>query len=36
MTSNYNVLLAKKNIKEILAFYKKLRQENRKKRLKSK
>lgn len=28
MTSNYNILLSKKNIREILEYYKKLRIEN--------
>ena len=36
MTSNYNILLYKKNIKEILEYYKKLRQKNREKRKKIK
>lgn len=29
MSNNYNVLLYKKNVREILEFYKRLRQENR-------
>ena len=31
MTNKYNNLISKKNIKEILEYYKKLRQKNRKK-----
>ena len=34
MTSKYNTLISKKNIKEILEYYKKLRSENRKKKQK--
>ena len=30
MTNNYNILLYKKNVKEILEYYKRLRLENRK------
>lgn len=36
MTSNYSALLSKANVKEILDFYKRLRQENREKKKKSK
>lgn len=36
MTNNHNALLNRANIKEILEFYKKLRQENRKNKQKSK
>ena len=36
MTSNYNTLFSKKNIKEILEYYKKLRLENRKNKQKIK
>ena len=36
MTNNYNILLYKKNIREILEYYKKLRQKNREKAQKTK
>lgn len=36
MTNNYNSLLSKKNVREILEFYKRLRQENREKKQKIK
>ena len=36
MTSKYNTLISKKNIKEILEYYKKLRQKNREKKKKTK
>lgn len=36
MTNNHNTLFDKKNIKQILEYYKKLRQEKRKNKQKSK
>lgn len=36
MSNNYNILLSKKNVREILEFYKRLRQKNREKKQKTK